>query len=233
VNIVMKIKNRIFQSIFNNARLSYSQSGEDLIMASILCHIKNGFYVDIGANNPYIQSNTHYFYRRGWCGINIDALPGSMVKFDKVRKKDINLEKAISDKEEMLQYYMFSSSFYNTFSSIAAEKSKNVSKFIGIKNIQTCKLTDIFDKYIASQIDFMSIDVEENELRVLQSNDWSKYRPKIIILEHHAICLPLIKDNPVYKTMISNGYSLFCNTSTNLFYLENDFMRSRYENNLH
>ena len=232
MKIVSKIKDRIFQSLFNGARLSYSQSGEDLILASILCHITKGFYVDIGANNPFIQSNTHYFYKQGWQGINIDALPGGMMKFHEVRRRDINLEIAISDKEETLQYYMFSSSFFNTFSSEAALKSKKVSNFIGTKNIQTNKLIDIFQKYIVSEIDFMSVDVEEKELQVLQSNDWSKYRPKIIVLEYSAIGLPSIKNTPVYNMMISSGYSLFCNTSTNVFYLENEFIRSRYGSNL-
>jgi FkbM family methyltransferase len=228
MDIVNKVKGRIFKSAFDSARLSYSQSGEDLVVASILCKISKGFYVDIGANNPFIQSNTHYFYKLGWSGINIDALPGSMAKFNEVRNRDINLEVAISDKEELLEYHMFSSSFYNTFSSEAAEKSKKVVSFIGTKNIKTNRLSDIFNKYVTTEIDLMSIDVEENELQVLQSNDWSKYRPKVIILEHFAIELPFIGENEVYKTLISNGYTLFCNTSTNLFYLENIFLQQRY-----
>lgn len=229
--MLKKISNRLFNRLFNGARLSYSQSGEDLMLSSILCGVKKGFYVDVGANNPFKQSNTHYFYKRGWNGINIDALPGSMNIFKKVRNKDINLEAGISDKEETLLYYMFEPSFYNTFSYESVEDSKKVAKYIGTKNIKTLKLSEIFNKYINTEIDFMTVDVEGKELSVLHSNDWGKYRPKVIILEHHAKDMPFIKDNEVYKTMMQNGYTLFCNTSTNMFYLENKFLQIRYEKN--
>jgi hypothetical protein len=94
---------------------SYSQSGEDLILNTILGNLKSRFYVDIGANNPTVQSNTHFFYKKGWNGINVDALPGSMKIFKRIRPRDINLEIPISDIEENKMYYMFSPSFYNSF----------------------------------------------------------------------------------------------------------------------
>lgn len=53
---------------------------------------KIGFYVDVGAHHPMRFSNTYFFYRMGWSGINIDAMPGSMKEFKKYRRRDINLE---------------------------------------------------------------------------------------------------------------------------------------------
>ena len=105
----------IYKPFTHEYKKSYSQSGEDMILNTILCDLKKGFYVDVGANNPTIQSNTHFFYKKGWCGINIDALPGSMRIFNLIRPRDINLEIPISDKEKKLNYFMFSSSFFNSF----------------------------------------------------------------------------------------------------------------------
>jgi hypothetical protein len=56
----LKIKNFIISQINKDGRLSFAQSGEDLILASILNGIEKGFYIDIGANNPFIQSNTFF-----------------------------------------------------------------------------------------------------------------------------------------------------------------------------
>src|SRR6476646_5268501 len=66
---------------------SYSQEGEDRVLASLLFKIRggkevtDGFYVDVGAHHPFKYSNTCFFYARGWQGINIDAWPGSMAAF--------------------------------------------------------------------------------------------------------------------------------------------------------
>jgi len=64
---------------------SYSQEGEDMILRRIFEDNETGFYVDVGAHHPARFSNTNYFYKRGWRGLNIDAMPGSMSKFKKYR----------------------------------------------------------------------------------------------------------------------------------------------------
>src|SRR6186713_1276577 len=71
--------------------ISYSQEGEDLILKRFFSEKSGGFYVDVGAHHPKRFSNTYMFYKEGWSGINIDAMPGSMKLFNKVRSKDINL----------------------------------------------------------------------------------------------------------------------------------------------
>src|ERR1700733_13651528 len=77
---------------------SHSQEGEDRVLASLLLKAhggilpSSGFYVDVGAHDPFRFSNTYFFYRRGWSGINIDAMPGSMRRFISHRPRDLNLE---------------------------------------------------------------------------------------------------------------------------------------------
>ena len=60
---------------------SYSQEGEDMVLARYLEGQKNGFYVDVGAHHPFRFSNTYHFYLKGWHGVNIDPLWG-MMNFD-------------------------------------------------------------------------------------------------------------------------------------------------------
>ena len=61
---------------------SYSQEGEDMILKESYLKIKVVF-IDVGAHHPKRFSNTYLLYRKGWKGINIDALPGSMKLFNK------------------------------------------------------------------------------------------------------------------------------------------------------
>ena len=61
---------------------------------------KNGFYVDLGANHPFLHSNTAWFWLNGWSGINVDANQKSIAIFNKIRKNDINLNYAIIPSEQ-------------------------------------------------------------------------------------------------------------------------------------
>jgi hypothetical protein len=95
----------------------YGESGEDVLLNSF-CH-KKGFYIDIGAYHPARASNTYLFYKKGWRGINIDANPYSIKLFNKMRKRDININAGISDKNTVLNYFCFSKSdSSNTFLNI-------------------------------------------------------------------------------------------------------------------
>ena len=59
---------------------------------------QKGFYIDVGAFDPNKGSNTKYLYNCGWSGINIDANPTSIEKFNLYRKRDINLHIGISER---------------------------------------------------------------------------------------------------------------------------------------
>jgi hypothetical protein len=72
----------------------------------------------------------------------------------------------------------------NTFSKDFIDEHNFAGKVQKTINIKTQRLENILDKLApATDIDFMSIDVEGLEINVLNSNNWDKYRPKAILLE--------------------------------------------------
>jgi len=227
-HIIPKIFHSYLYKTFNKKyNKSYSQSGEDMILNTIFKGKKKGFYIDVGANNPKMNSNTHFFYKLGWCGINIDALPGSMNKFNLIRPRDINLEIPISDKEETLKYYMFSSSSFNTFSDEMANSCNQ--KLIKTKLIQTKKLSDVLRKHVNNkEIDFMSIDVEGFDFQVLNSNNWNKFRPKILIVEFFINDIGTDKNKKIESFLNNVGYSMICSTPTNTIFIEKEFYKVRF-----
>ncbi len=86
--------------------ISYSEYFEDLILYSIFYDVKNGFYIDIGANDPDDCSVTKAFYNLGWSGINIEPLPDKFKKLKEERKRDINLNIAVGDKKGNSRLYL-------------------------------------------------------------------------------------------------------------------------------
>jgi hypothetical protein len=212
----------------------YSQFGEDAILSSMMIsrnwnaykNSKNvsGFYVDVGACAPKQFSNTYFFYKQGWCGINIDATPGSMNIFKKVRKRDINIEAAVSDESKDLTFYSWGvHELTNTFSIENAELfTKQFGKEPEQIVLRTQRLEQILDKYLPKNqpIDFFSVDAENHNLEVLRSNNWEKYRPKYLVVEadDQNPTLEQILSSEILSFMKTQHYHLAAWVDINLFF---------------
>jgi len=209
IKLLKKLKN--FFVVFS--KKSYAQFGEDVVLSTFLNEKKivKGFYVDIGAYQPKKFSNTFFYYKKGWKGINIDAKPGSMELFKRERKRDINLELGVSNEKNKLDFYIFSESAYNTFSKdlVDSYESRGI-LFNKQVIVETLRLEHILDKYlpIGQKIDFMSIDVEGLDLEVLESNNWNKYKPNYILIEMYDTRIEKIQKSTIYNFLINKGYRL-------------------------
>lgn len=207
--------------------ISFSQQGEDILLSRMFSDKNNGFYVDIGAHHPTRFSNTYYFYLKGWNGINIDANPGSMDEFNRIRPRNVNLEIAISDTEEKLKFYRMSDRALNSFSEQHIEHiiSNSTYKNVSQEYLYTKKLRSILDEYLSDnqKIDFLNIDVEGFDFKVLRSNDWNKYRPSIILIEDRENNnFSNIVNSEIYNYLVLKDYSLSSKCFNTYIYLENN-----------
>lgn len=204
------------------SKQAYSQEGEDMILNRYFEGKKKGFFIDVGAHHPWRFSNTFFFYKRGWRGINLDPMPGSMKLFNKKRPYDINLELGISEYEADLDYHIFKEPALNGFSEeMKDEYLKHNQQFIKTVKLKTFPLKSILNTYLKKNqtIDFMSIDVEGLDLEVLKSNDWQKYRPYLVLVESNSQ-LEEIVECPIYQYMAENDYSLISKTAKTFFYMD-------------
>lgn len=211
---------------------SYSQEGEDMILRRLFEYRNindGGFYVDVGAHHPQRFSNTYFYYKRNWKGINIDATPGSMKLFEETRERDINLEFAVSDKKELLTYYIFNEPALNSFDKELSLKRNLMKKYsiIEKKDIYTVRLDYILDNYlpINQEIDFLSIDVEGFDFQVLKSNNWEKYRPKVILIELLSKNIDDVINSKPYLFMKKLGYKYYAKTVGTHFFIREDFYK--------
>ena len=203
--------------------ISYSQDGEDIVIAELFNGKSEGFYVDVGAHHPQRLSNTYYFYLKGWRGINIDAMPGSMKIFDDLRPNDINLEIPISDKSEILTYYEFDEPALNSFSlPLSQERITTTNyKIVAETQLKTQTLAEVLDKHLPPEqkIDFLSIDVEGLDYQVMSSNNWDKYKPKVILVEDLELSsLKNINTSKVCLFLEERGYVLLAKTMRTLIF---------------
>ena len=195
-------------------RTLYSNWGIDLLIKDILKNQKEkGIYIDVGSHHPLINNNTYILYKRGWKGINIDLDFNSIDMFTYFRPKDHNIQIALSNKIGFTDLYFFHNrSAKNTITKSRGKGAKS------IKRVKTDTLNNIIknSKINTKKIDFLSIDVEGNELNVLKGLNFKNYRPKIISIE---FIKPNIKEfyqhdiknifkSDIYKFMISKKYKL-------------------------
>lgn len=224
VQKLIKIKNNYLDGY---ALKSYSQEGEDMILNRLFEKQQKGFYVDIGAHHPKRFSNTYYFYKKGWTGINIDAMPGSMKPFNKCRKRDINIEKPVSDKKQILTYYAFNEPALNGFSKeLSKERNTNDNGYqiIFEKDIETLTLEEILDVNLPDnqEIDFMTIDVEGLDFMVLKSNNFEKYKPKFILIEILGKTFSEIYNSEITKFLEKNNYSIYSKAVYTVIFKKNN-----------
>jgi FkbM family methyltransferase len=228
----MNIKSRIIKTLRSNKSgysfipyNSYSLEGEDMILRKLFNKYDNGFYIDVGANQPFRYSNTAYFYKLGWRGINIDASRKSIKLLNKHRKRDRNIFALISNVESKITYYLYKDDALNTTSRLLTDYYATKLKIIPEKKIRlrATKLKIILKKYLSSnqQINFLNVDVEGQELDVLQSNDWVNVRPNFLVIEDlNLVTLQDTLNSRVNKYLLDKNYIAISKTVTNIIYLD-------------
>lgn len=203
---------------------SYSQEGEDMILRRIFEGQERGFYVDVGAHHPRRFSNTYFFYRQGWKGINIEPNPDAIHAFRSDRPGDTNLQLGVSDRIENLTYYLFDEPALNTFDKDIVETRLSTTPYKLVQTIEVPveRLEGILRKYLPENqiIDFLSIDVEGLDFVVLQSNDWKLFRPKCVLVEVLGMSLEGVMNDKIVQFMMIQGYDLFAKTFNTLFFRE-------------
>ena len=205
-------------------RLSYAQEGEDLVVQRLLTGARKGFYVEVGCHHPFRFSNTYLFYKLGWRGLCIDPLPGTRKIFNRFRPRDIVLEIGVNEQAGVLTYYMFNEPALNTFdASVARDRDGSMGyRVMSEKQVEVKRLGDILSGFKdIPLIDILSVDVEGLDLQVLKSNDWDKFRPKIIIAECLSMKIEDISSDAVYRYLEKLNYSAHAKTGHSVIFLSN------------
>ena len=183
-------------------------------MLSVFYDVENGFYIDIGANDPNVISVTKNLYIRGWNGINIEPLPDKYQALVKFRNKDINLQLGVGKIKENATFYM---SGYG--STLQKKKKKNV-KSIAI-NVDT--MFNICRNYVPKNkiIQFCKIDVEGGEKDVLLGYDFENYRPKVFCIESTLPGTGIPCHKLWENILLKNDYSFAYQYKINRYYIDN------------
>lgn len=173
-----------FEPIFSpHAFVSYAQNFEDVMLYRALKDVQQGFYVDVGANDPIVDSVTHAFYLRGWSGVNVEPIPSHIAALQKVHPRDINLQVAASDADGEITLFDTDVRGWSTASQDIAQTHRDHGVTLKSYLVPARTLTSIFEEYAPADVHFLKVDVEGWEESVLRGLDFNRFRPWIVVVE--------------------------------------------------
>lgn len=165
--------------------ITYAQNFEDVMIARLFPPDHKGFYIDVGAADPFHLSVTKHFYDAGWQGINVEPLPRFYQRLSDARPRDINVQAVIGSKLPVRTFFEIAELPENSTSDESVmEQLREQGRTVRAHQVAVMSLEEICNLYVgARQIDFMKIDVEGGELEVLESADLNRYRPVLLVIE--------------------------------------------------
>ncbi|WP_321858879.1 FkbM family methyltransferase [Burkholderia cenocepacia] len=204
--------------------VSYAQNFEDVMLWRALAKVERGFYIDVGASEPYADSVTAAFYERGWRGINIEPMSGPFGRLVEARPEDVNLEIAIENKRTAARYFAVDGgNGISTGVKALADSYRDSNWDVNQVTVAVTKLSDICEKYVGDRsIHFLKIDVEGSEREVLASADFDRFRPWIVLVEATEPNSPVPSHYDWEELLLNAKYRFVYFDGLNRFYIADE-----------
>lgn len=201
--------------------VSYSMPSqmEDVILYNVFSETDDIFYIDVGSNDPLVDSVTKLLYdTKNARGINIEPQQWLINFTNRERKRDINICLGVGEQEKTSDFYIQGGLSTILEENVSDTYSKNKT------SIHITTLKKICDQYIDKDqnICFLKIDVEGYEKNVLLGADFKAYRPMVVLMES---TLPTT-NIPCYDEweyiLIENNYHFIFEYGVNRYYVANE-----------
>lgn len=207
---------------------SYAQSAEDVIIYRALSRmkIKNPAYLDIGCNHPVFLNNTYLLYKNGGKGILVDANPGLSKIIKRKRPEDIFINTGIADKTGAdLNFYVLSNSALSTFDKNLAEKivKSGNAEIVCEQKVPVIGINDFLKEHYSKKIDFVSLDIEGYDSKVIKAWDFNQYRPVMFCVEtisNLAEGKKQSKAGQIFDVFEQENYIIFADTYVNTIFID-------------
>jgi FkbM family methyltransferase len=210
--------------------VSYAQNNEDVMLWRALGHLDKGFYIDVGAQDPLVDSVTKAFYESGWHGINIEPVKHWFERLEEDRPHDINLQVATSDRPGELTLFEVEDTGLSTTSPEFAERHR-AQGFVVNRSVVPCvTLDDICRENHVGTVHFLKVDCEGAEKQTLEGISLTKVRPWIVLVEATEPNSQKTTHGEWEHLLVQRGYEFAYFDGLNRFYVatEHDSLRQAF-----
>ena len=201
---------------------SYAQNFEDVMLWRALKHVENGFYIDLGAGDPVVDSVSHVFHERGWKGIHVEPTPHYAQMLRTQRPGDTVIEAAVGNAQGVITFFEIPSTGISTGDPKIAQDHRERGFQIREITVPCIPLASIFKTCGKQDIHWMKIDVEGFELSALTSWGKSRARPWIVVVES-TVPLTQIEVHQTWEPLLlRRGYTPVYFDGLNRYYVSKE-----------
>lgn len=229
----MPIIKRWRRNLSTNRKYSWAQCGEDLILRHLLSvlGIQKVVYLDVGAHHPSYLSNTFLFYNEGGHGVCVEPDPVLYAEFLAQRPRDVNLNCGVGLQNGVADFFVMSTPTLNTFSQAEAERyqSYGSQRIVKTMQVELQTIDTILSRNFGQCPNLISLDVEGMDYLILQTFDFSKYRPQVFCLEtlSYSEDKNERKLTEIIELMQANGYQVYADTYINTIFVDRNIWMNR------
>ncbi len=203
--------------------LSYTQNLEDYHLSLALAGQATGFYIDIGGGHPIADNVSMWFYERGWRGLVVEPQAALVSLYPRIRPRDQVFAGLVGRTSGEAELHVFPHLHgLSTTVTANAEGSKVHGDIYHTVRLPMLTLAELCRAHKVDSIDFLKIDVEGAEADVLAGNDWSRYRPKVVVAE----AIDPGSNKPAHEAwepiLLEAGYRFRLDDTLNRFYVANE-----------
>tara|TARA_Y100001970_G_C14150521_1_gene812418 strand:- start:366 stop:1100 length:735 start_codon:yes stop_codon:yes gene_type:complete len=202
-----------------------SKENIDWILDTILTKINKGFFIELGAYNGVNKSNTYVLEKFfNWSGICIEPNDFYFEILKKIRNC-ICTNDCVDNKEQEVEFFCYkttggiiSSETDNDPETVKnkLKKDNHYGEDIKIKKLKTKTLSQVLQENNAPfKIDFLSLDTEGSEARILKDFPFKKYSFRVMVIASVT--------KELDEIIIKNGYKKLKADDTDAFYLNDNY----------
>ncbi len=198
---------------------SYAQNFEDVMLWRALGHIERGLYIDVGAQDPVIDSVSLAFHEHGWQGIHVEPTPHYAALLRQKRPGDTVIQAAVGSDSAVLHFFEIPDTGISTADAAIAAQHRASGFDVHETNVPCIPLSAVFQICAEQEIHWLKIDVEGFEQQVLSSWGTSSARPWIVVVES-TLPLTQIDTHQSWESIIVGyGYTSVYFDGLNRYYV--------------
>lgn len=198
---------------------SYAQNFEDVMLWRALGHVERGLYIDIGAQDPIIDSVSLAFHEHGWQGIHVEPTAHYAELLRQQRPGDTVIQAAVGQDLAVLQFFEIPDTGISTADAAIAAQHRERGFNVQETTVPCIPLAAIFKTCAEQEIHWLKIDVEGFEQQVLSSWGTPAARPWIVVVES-TLPLTQIETHQNWESvLIGHGYTPVYFDGLNRYYV--------------
>jgi len=201
--------------------VSYAQNFEDVLLWRALRSVGAGFYIDVGAAHPDIDSVTRALYDRGWNGVNVEPVAASARRLLAARPRDVTLQVALGEAPGRAEFFIVQGTDTGLSTTVGAMLGQyDPARFdVGRTEVEVDTLAAVCRRHAPGPIHVLKVDVEGAERAVLAGADFAAFRPWIVLVEATAPMSTVETHVDWEGILLAAGYRFVWFDGLNRFYV--------------